>query len=208
MRLLLNRKVIKKNFLFLFFLVIFFLNNIFSSITLLSIKHLKQKKDFCGEASVAIMLNQLGYSYSQGFVHRSIFDLKNVERGAYSLEIISKLKNKGYLIEGDYNYGFNSSRGLSHENYKIIVKNIKNFIDKGYPVFFNWYIKDKAENKNKPHFSLLIGYTDKNEFLIYDPRWKDKIFKIKIQKLEKLFLIPTVDKKKWGYCYFIIKGKI
>jgi len=185
-----------------------FIDSILGFSILIPIDPIKQKRDFCGEASVAIMLNHIGYDYSQEYVHNSLFGLKNIDRGAYSIEIFENLKNKGYIIRGNYNYSFNTSSGLKQDYFMKIIKKIKRFLDRGYPVFINWFVLDKKENKHKPHFSLIIGYTKKDKLLIYDPRWNYKILKIKISKFKEQFLIPTVDNSKWGYCYFIIEGKL
>ncbi len=193
----------KKLILILYFLIL--ISNIFSLSLFLDYNPIKQKKDFCGETVVAIMLEKIGEKYNQDYVHNKIFDLKKVKRGAYSLEILRKLKEKGYNIEYRYNYGYKSRAILSNNLYKKNINLIKSYLNDGYPVFFNWYPEKKIDRTFQGHFSLIVGYS-KNKLYIYDPRWNNKIIMVSLRKFKKYFLAPTLTFNKWGFFYFIIKG--
>ena len=180
-----------------------FINASYGATFFLPLPQIKQKPDFCGEASLSMILKYYGKNFSQDYIHNTFFNLKKIKRGAYSNEIIHALKKNGYKMELKNDFTF-KTRDIAIKNAKKIIPKLKKFIKNGYPVFFGWYPKQKITRKFLGHFSIIIGY-NKNAFFILDPRYKKHILLMKYNDFCNYFPMPDINFKKWGIFYFVIE---
>lgn len=169
---------------------------------LLPVTPIVQKKDYCGEASVAMILTLYGKPVTQDFVHDSIFRLSRTQRGAYSTEIVSSLRNAGYIISTESEYALRERILLPDAVAERLVLLFKKSIDDATPVIFGWYPKKEIDTTFFGHFSVIVGYDEKG-FYVIDPRI-DQILYYSYDIFVRYLPLPTLDFKQWGYFYLII----
>ncbi len=187
--------------LILTFLAIFTLN---SAPVLLPVTPIIQKKDFCGEASVAMILTLYGKPVSQDYVHDSLFGLSHTQRGAYSTEMVSSLRRAGYSIVTESHYPLNTREYLPEATRTRLIQLFKKSIDEAQPVIYGWYPQREIITTFYGHFSVIVGY-DESGFYIIDPRIEHIIF-YTYEDFSRYLLLPTLDFKQWGY-FFLILGR-
>lgn len=172
---------------------------------LLPVTPIVQKKDYCGEASVAMILTFFGKPLSQDYVHDTIFGLSHTQRGAYSTEIISSLQRAGYSIRTEAHYALKERSALPESVSTRLIQIFKRSLDAAEPVIYGWYPKKEIDTTFYGHFSVIIGY-DEDGFFVIDPR-VDQVLFYSYDMFSRYLLLPTLDFKQWGYFYVIISRK-
>jgi len=174
-----------------------------AAVVLLPVNPIIQKTDFCGEASVAMILTYYGTPISQDDVHTRIFKLPANGRGAYSTEIVSKLKTAGYALTVENDYPLSDRNTMPQSTVTRLLAIVRKAIDAQQPVLFGWYPKKEIENDFFGHFSVITGYDDAGLFII-DPRYSDLIY-MKDSQMQHYLPLPTLDFSRWGFYLVIIQ---
>jgi len=152
----------------------------YKNVLIRDVPHIQQREDFCGEASVAMYLEKLGFKVSQD----DIFNISGVDprigRGMYAPELVRTLKKIGFKT-GRAGYWIsvkNPEYGLKcqwSQLHRDLLRGIPSIVCMGY----------SSDNPGVEHFRLILGYDPgKDEVIYHDPAIRDGAY---LRMSRKLF---------------------
>ncbi len=159
-----------------------------------------QKYDYCGEASLAVMLSARGRTVTQDQAH-DLLGLKGVKRGAYSGEILGGLRQSGYKVDAFSSFKYKGRAEAAAQGRKV-VRRIKKEVEKGRLVFMGWYPWPSVTTRTG-HFSLAAGVYP-GGLIVADPRYGGRLLFIDDNAMAEALPLRSADSGLWGFFYFTL----
>jgi predicted double-glycine peptidase len=114
-----------------------------------SVPHVRQLQNYCGPASLSMVLNFWGSQTNQKTIGQTVFDRK--QQATNGGDLLVYARNLGYSA-----YSYNSN-----------MNDLKWKLASGIPIIVQQYF---ATNDNTYHFRVIIGYNDNDStFTVSDP---------------------------------------
>jgi hypothetical protein len=157
------------------------------------VPHVKQKPDFCGEACIAMYLQNLGYQISQN----QVFNCSNVDpvlgRGMVTKEMKPTMELLGFKPGSVwYKVGVKNLAEDMENQWQLLLTDLK----KAIPSIICRRTSDKKGAEE--HFVLILGFDPKTDEVIYHDPAENKGAYLRMKRKTLLELWPLkYNKEQW-----------